>query len=245
MTPVNLSPFHEPPAWQRWVRGAAGIVSVGAHLVAGLFLLANPEAARKASEWVEVAVQEVKPPPPPPPPPPPAEKPKAKPIAFKDLPTVAPPPTPQPQAAPPPRRLVQGLSASSFVKGAGTGLSVHAGNTTAVAATGEKFDPADAGGAYGQRYSAVSVPPKFKYAPDLVVTEEAKKAAIDGKISVLLDLDATGRPSRVRVVKGLGYGLDEACVTAWMKSSWKPAQTDGTNVPVTGVPQTCTVYPLQ
>ena len=47
--------------------------------------------------------------------------------------------------------------------------------------------------------------------------------------------------TRVHVTHGLGFGVDEACVAAYRKSQWKPAEQDGVAVAVVGVPESCAV----
>lgn len=241
---AGISPFRKPPRWQRWLEGSAGLVSVGVHVVLLLLIVATPTVARKAEEWVSVTINE---PPPPPPPPPPElprpEPPKPKPTqAVEFEKTVEAPPTP-PVEAPPstakPMVLKQGLSSSSFATGGvSTGLSVSQGNTTAVAAT--KGGPVD--GPYATvPFSAAATPPRLRFRPTMEVPDAARAAEVEGVIEVRIDLDDKGRPVKVTVVRGLGYGTDEACQAAWMRSSWKPAESVAGPVAVTGIPQQCTV----
>ncbi len=90
-------------------------------------------------------------------------------------------------------------------------------------------------------YTAVTTQPRKMFQPTMDVTDEAKKAGIEGEIRVALDISAEGRVTHVKVLKGLGYGLDEDCVRAWMKSKWRPAAQDGTAIAVLGVPDKCTI----
>lgn len=246
---ADLSPFHPRPAWQRWLGRSAGFVSVGIHVLLGAWLATRPEAKAKVAEWVEVAINRPPPPPPPPEPEPTPEPEKAKPkprtVEFKEIPTTPPPEAPPPTAEPKPRRLVQGLSANSFSSTGTSGFSARAGNTTAVAAGSEKMTTEEATGPYGARYTEVLTQPKLLFRPELTVTDEARKAGVQGRISVLIDLDAAGKPARVRVAKGLGYGLDEACQAAWMQSRWKPARNDDAPVAVSGIPQICSIVEVE
>lgn len=243
----SLSPFHTPPRWHRVLRTTAGVVSIGFHVALALLLVTNPEPARKAAQWVQVQVAQKPPPPPlppPPPPPPKATPPKPKPVAFQDIPAVPPPPAapPPPEAAPapPPRRVVQGLSANSFSATAGTGLAVRAGNTTQVAAEGKGMDLSEANGP--RAWAAVSSRPKMDFRPVFEVPDDARKANVEGTVQVRLDVDASGAVTAVRVVSApLGHGVEDACVAAWRRSTWKPALQDGVAVAITGMPQTCVV----
>ncbi|MFZ5477140.1 MAG: energy transducer TonB [Myxococcota bacterium] len=244
---MNLSPYRPVPRWQRVLRGSAVGVSVAVHVVLGLLAAANPVAAKKASEWVEIAISEPpKPKPEPEEPKPEPEKPKPKPkaVKFEEIPPpeVTPPPETQPQ--PSPERVVrrvQGLSASSFANSGAGGFQVKAGNTVATKQSSDTLDPADAGW-QARPYTAVSVAPKPKWSPSaLEVPEEAKQAKVEGTVHVKLDIDPTGKVMRVAVVSDLGHGTGKACADAWKKSSWKPAEQDGEPVAVLGVPQKCTI----
>lgn len=239
---MSLSPFYEPPRWHGWLGRTAGVVSVGIHVVLALIIVSREAPELIEDTWVEVAISQPKPPPPPPPPEPPKAKepPKPKaPVKFQDIPKTPPPEAPpvaEPQKAAP-RRL--GVTLNSVATGANTGLSVRSGNTTATRQDNTKVDP---GAGFDTRpYSQVLEQPKVLEWPPMVVTKEAIDAEIEGTIRVLVDLSADGRPTRVKVVSGLGYGLDESCVAAWMKSRWKPAKDNGSAVAVTGIPRDCRV----
>ncbi len=251
---MSLSPYRPVPRWQRALRSSAVGVSIGVHVLLALFLIANPSAAKQASVWVEMAVQETKPPPPPPPEPepeppkpePPKPKPPPKAVKFEDT-TATPPP---PDAAPPPpdpqpRRVVrqiQGLNAQSFATGSNTGLTVRAGNTTGVKAGSETMSLDEATGPFDPRpYTAVTTAPRLRWSPTMDVPEEAQKAGVTGLVNVLLDLDEKGKVVRVKVLSDLGFGTGDACAAAFRKSQWKAAEQAGTPVPVTGVPQSCLV----
>ncbi len=246
---MSLSPYRPVPRWQRVLRSSAVGISIGVHVLLALLLLANPATAKKASQWVEVALNEPKPPPPPPEekppePEPPKPKPPPKVVKFEDT-TPTPPPDP---VAPPPEparrvvRQVQGLTANSFAPGTSTGLSVRAGNSTGVAAGKDTMSLNEAAGPFEARpYTAVTKAPRLQWSPMMDVPDEARKAGVKGIVKVLLDLDAKGKVTRVQVTQGLGYGIDEACVAAYRKSQWKAAEQDGVAVAVVGVPESCAV----
>lgn len=246
----GLSPFAPAPRWQRWLEGSAGALSIGFHVLILALLISAPTVARKAEEWVQVSIAE--PPPPPPPteaPKPPPEPPKAKPtprsVAFEklaDTPEPAPPVETPKAAAPRTYQLKQGLSASSFAQGGvSTGFSASQGNTTAAPAS---KGPAVDGPYVTVPYSSAGSPPRLRYQPTLDVPQAARDAEVEGVVEVRIDLDATGRPTSVVVVKGLGYGLDEACAAAWKRSTWRPAESGGQAIGVTGIPQKCTIKAL-
>ena len=62
---------------------------------------------------------------------------------------------------------------------------------------------------------------------------EAERAGIEGKVRLRVALDARGRVSSARVLRGLGHGLDEAAVEALTRRCrFTPAiATDGRPVP--------------
>lgn len=250
---MSLSPYRPVPRWQRALRSSAVGISIAAHVLLAMVAVSSPTARKQAAQWVEVAIQEAKPPPPPPelePEPPKPEPPKPKPtpkaVKFEETTAVQPPPEAvAPPTDPPPRRVlrqVQGLTANSFAPGAGTGLSVRAGNTTGVKAGDATMSLEDATGPFEPRpYTAVTSAPRLRWSPTMDVPEEAQKAAVTGLVNVLLDIDEKGKVVRVKVVSDLGHGTGEACADAFRRSQWKPAEQGGTPVPVTGVPQSCLV----
>jgi protein TonB len=65
--------------------------------------------------------------------------------------------------------------------------------------------------------------PKPKNVPQPAYTDRAREAGIEGKVRIELTVDETGRVVGVRVLSGLGYGLDEAAVAAAQSASFEPA----------------------
>jgi TonB family protein len=63
--------------------------------------------------------------------------------------------------------------------------------------------------------------------PDPVYTAEARKLGIEGEVLVQVVFPASGPLRVIRVVKGLGHGLDEAAVRAAEQIRFKPALEDG------------------
>ena len=63
-------------------------------------------------------------------------------------------------------------------------------------------------------------------------SQEARMAKISGTVLVNLWVDQNGIPRDVRVVRGIGKGLDEKAVEAVSKYRFKPAMEDGQPVPV-------------
>lgn len=63
-------------------------------------------------------------------------------------------------------------------------------------------------------------------------TEEARQAKVEGMVVVYLEVGTDGTARNLRVVRGLGHGLDEnalECVKQWR---FRPATRDGEPYPV-------------
>jgi len=74
----------------------------------------------------------------------------------------------------------------------------------------------------------------YEYTEDnLACPAEAKKKGIKGNVFVQFIVEKNGELSQIKVVKGLGYGCDEAVVNC-LKSAprWKPGKQEGKPVRV-------------
>ena len=60
--------------------------------------------------------------------------------------------------------------------------------------------------------------------PTPVYTEQARKMGIQGEVVIEVEFAASGQLKILRVVRGLGYGLDEAAVKAAEQIRFKPAR---------------------
>jgi protein TonB len=74
--------------------------------------------------------------------------------------------------------------------------------------------------------------PQVLYAPDAEFSEEARKAKFSGNVEVYLWVDENGSPSHIRVVRGVGMGLDQKAMEAVRQYKFKPAMKDGKPVKV-------------
>jgi protein TonB len=70
----------------------------------------------------------------------------------------------------------------------------------------------------------------FKVEPEF--SEEARKAKFMGVVTVNLVVDTKGLPENVRVIRGVGMGLDEKALEAVRQYRFKPAMENGKPVPV-------------
>jgi protein TonB len=63
--------------------------------------------------------------------------------------------------------------------------------------------------------------------PDPEYTEEARNAKTQGTCILWMIVDDQGRPRDIRVVRGLGFGLDAKAIEAVKQWRFQPAQKDG------------------
>lgn len=71
------------------------------------------------------------------------------------------------------------------------------------------------------------IPAEILSKPVPVYTDEARERRIEGEVLLEVVLEASGRIHVVRVVRGLGHGLDDAAVRAAEQIQFKPAQRNG------------------
>jgi len=74
--------------------------------------------------------------------------------------------------------------------------------------------------------------PLVTYKVDPEYSEEARKAKLSGAVLVQLVVDVDGRAKNIKVVRGLGLGLDEKAVEAVQKWKFAPGTKSGRPVPV-------------
>lgn len=67
---------------------------------------------------------------------------------------------------------------------------------------------------------------------DVVYPELAKRAGIEGTVTVIAYVDKTGRVTKAEVARGIGGGCDEAAVEAVMKNKFNPGMQRGKPVNV-------------
>jgi TonB family protein len=83
--------------------------------------------------------------------------------------------------------------------------------------------------------SASSSVPEIISKPKPNYTEEGRKAKVEGEVRLEVLFATTGQAHVVRVLQGLGYGLDEQAVHAAEQIKFKPAQHEGQAVDSTFV----------
>jgi TonB family protein len=72
-----------------------------------------------------------------------------------------------------------------------------------------------------------TLPVEITFKPRPVYTDEGRQLKIEGEVLLDVVFTAAGQIRVVRVVHGLGHGLDESAVHAAEKIQFKPAQKDG------------------
>jgi TonB family protein len=93
------------------------------------------------------------------------------------------------------------------------------------------FGPAVAAPKPGQAAAAAAtptvIPVEVLFKPTPIYTEEARKLKLEGDVVLEVDFLSSGALRVIRVVRGLGHGLDEAAVKAAEQIRFKPAQDNG------------------
>lgn len=212
------------------------LISLAAHFSAFYALSAaalRPEPVKR--RHIELAIQKQKPPEPEPPPPPPPKKvvDLTKKVEIKKDPKPADPPPPPPSAEPPPPP-VFGLSLSSTAV-SNNGFNVRVGNTT-MTEPGEKKDPKDVkpltGGGEGKGPVTVAqvskLPQKIgecpPFDPSTKYTQQAREKEIEGQVTLEVIVGADGNVGDVKLVRGIGYGLDEAAKAMMQQCRFEPGE---------------------
>lgn len=120
------------------------------------------------------------------------------------------------------------------VASAGFGKGVI-GGTGKPGGTGRAVEPSGLGGSgFGQATPAAHKMEQAHTTPLVLLskprpgyTEEARKLKIQGDVTLQVNFKATGQVDVLRVVSGLGYGLDQLAQDAARRIQFKPATRDG------------------
>jgi len=124
------------------------------------------------------------------------------------------------------------IASTGFGSGVATGNSVGpvSGSRGAVRQGG--FGDADVVAAAQPKTQSAepvvkTLPAEITYKPRPVYTDEGRKLKIEGEVLLDVVFSATGQIRIVKVMHGLGHGLDESAVRAAEKIQFKPALRDG------------------
>jgi len=114
--------------------------------------------------------------------------------------------------------------------GPGSGGGIGTGSGGGVGSgRGGGFGPGEGGGVGGGVFrvgGGVSAPVVL-YKIDPEYSEEARKAKYSGTVVLYIEVDTGGRARNLRVIKGIGLGLDEKAIEAVNKWKFKPGMKDG------------------
>jgi TonB family protein len=223
------------------------VASLAVHLSVFFALQARalrPEPPKRKN--VELAI--VKPPPrveelPPPKEPEPKKKPLDLTKRVEKAPAPAAPPPEAPKAAEPPPPPVFGLSMSSVTDNPG-GPQMRVGNTT-LTEPGQKVAPKDVKPLSGDGTSGrapvslaqVSKQPQRvgecpPFDPRELYSKEALEREVEGQVTLEVVIDESGKVGEVKVLKGLGFGLDEIAASTMRKHCrFEAAEMGGEKVP--------------
>jgi len=228
---AELARHSDRPSKRRWVYG----LSVGVHAALALAVGAMEVRKSRAATSIELAnvpQKKAQPTPEPTPvaPTPPSPGPQRAAAAARKA--AAPSPAPEP-AAPAAANLDAlpdfGLALSGSGSGTGVAVRAPAAQPAAPRATEpvvrRALNPAPATPSDGCEEPATK--PRARSVPNPTYTDAARSAGIEGKVRVEVTIDATGKVTAVRVISGLGYGLDEAAVAAARAAQFEPAMRCG------------------
>ncbi len=211
------------------------IISLAAHGALAIAIGSIEIKKSRAATAISYAETQKKKPPPPPPakidPTPPDKNPPARALAHR----AAPPPVPD--EAPPPKADAAldampdfGLSLAGGVEGTGISLPVGGGGPVRERSAVEKVFhkaapvaavlPSDGCDDPPAKPKPISVP-QPGYTPDAIAS------AVEGKVRVQITVDETGKVVDVKLISGLGHGLDEAALQAARSATFAPAMHCG------------------
>lgn len=116
-------------------------------------------------------------------------------------------------------------SNSGFGQGSGGGIGAGGGNGVGIGS----------GGGYGGGVMSVGggvSAPQVIHSVDPDFTNAARRANLQGVVSIQLIVDSRGNPQDIQVVRHLGMGLDEKAIEAVRQYKFKPAMYQGHPVAV-------------
>jgi len=119
--------------------------------------------------------------------------------------------------------------------GPGSGGGIGSGSGGGVGpGKGGGYGPGEGGGVGGGvfRMGGGVTAPTVLYKVEPEYSEEARKAKYQGTVVLYVEVDASGRPRNLKVVRSLGLGLDEKAIEAVEKWKFRPGYKDGHPVTV-------------
>lgn len=93
---------------------------------------------------------------------------------------------------------------------------------------GPGYGPDDGGGVGGDAHIVGTiVAPVLLTKTDPEYSDEARRAKLQGIVVLHIDVDAHGQPRNIKVVQGLGLGLEQRAVDAVRQWKFRPGSIDG------------------
>ena len=173
----------------------------------------------------------------------PARAPIPQPAPAPGLPRFAPPllalkvgafdSTQRAEVVPPPRVARVVAKAGGFAPPENAGSDIAPARLTAVGGFGDaSVTPAPAVSKLSARPAATgaTVSAQILDKPTPSYTDEARRLDIEGEVLLEVAFQASGETKVLRVVRGLGHGLDESAIAAARRIHFRPAQRDGAAV---------------
>jgi len=162
---------------------------------------------------------------------PPEKTPKARALAHRAAPAKAAaeaPPPPKANNAPAAFEGLPdfGVSLTGGVNGTGIALPIGGGGAPRERSVEKVVRKAAAPVAAALPSDGCDEPaakPKPISVPQPGYTDDAQAAAIEGKVRVQLTVDESGKVIDVKLIAGLGHGLDEAALAAARRATFEPA----------------------
>ncbi len=116
---------------------------------------------------------------------------------------------------------------SGVATGDGSGISGSRGTVRQAGFGDAAIVPASQSKTKLTEPAVTTLPAEITFKPHPVYTDEGRRLKIEGEVLLDVVFSATGQVRIVRVVRGLGHGLDESAVRAAEKIQFKPALKDG------------------
>ena len=112
--------------------------------------------------------------------------------------------------------------------GPGSGGGIGDGDGGGVGSKrGPGFGPVDGGGIGGIGIGGSLIAPTVLYKVEPEFSDEARKAKYQGTVLLTIEVGEDGKPHQLRVLRGLGLGLDEKAIEAVSRWKFKPALRNG------------------
>jgi TonB family protein len=127
------------------------------------------------------------------------------------------------------------VASSGFGNGVATGDGSGRSNNsrgngvvqTAAAFGDASATPAPTSKPRTQEEAPKTLPAQILSKPTPAYTDEARQLKVEGEVLLEVVLEASGKVRVLRVVRGLGHGLDESAVRAAQQINFRPAMRDG------------------